>query len=81
MGKGEFQSSFRRYFAPVPSLPHTLFGFVQQQISELTSFLNSRGVPYEVREWKVGDYGWVVQPDAGDRPSAGEVGLAAVCTM
>eukprot|EP00903_Cladosiphon_okamuranus_P008220 g7913.t1 len=44
------------------------------QISELTSFLNSHRVPYEVREWKVGDYGWVVQPDAGNRPAAGEVG-------
>lgn len=50
-----------------------------QQISELTSFLNSRRVPYEVREWKVGDYGWVVQPDAGTRPSAGEVRLALPC--
>ena len=48
-----------------------------KQISELTSFLNSRRVPYEVREWKVGDYGWVVQPDAGNRPSAGEVSLVA----
>lgn len=27
-----------------------------------------------MREWKCGDYGWVVQPDAGRRPSSGEVG-------
>lgn len=45
----------------------------QTKISELTNFLNGRGVPYEVREWKIGDYGWVVQPDAGRRPAAGEV--------
>ncbi|CAN0279971.1 unnamed protein product, partial [Scytosiphon promiscuus] len=44
------------------------------KISELTNFLNSRGVAYEVREWKIGDYGWVVQPDAGKRPAPGEVG-------
>ncbi|CAB1110412.1 unnamed protein product [Ectocarpus sp. CCAP 1310/34] len=44
------------------------------QISHLTNYLNSRGVPYEVREWKIGDYGWVVQPDAGKPPAAGEVG-------
>lgn len=44
------------------------------KISELTNFLNGRGVPYEVREWKIGDYGWVVQPDAGRRPVPGEVG-------
>ncbi|CAN0509239.1 unnamed protein product [Ectocarpus sp. 12 AP-2014] len=44
------------------------------QIYHLTNYLNSRGVPYEVREWKIGDYGWVVQPDAGKPPAAGEVG-------
>lgn len=41
----------------------------------MTNYLNSRNVPYEVREWKCGDYGWVVQPDAGRPPSAGEVGF------
>ena len=27
-----------------------------------------------MREWKCGDYGWVIQPDAGRLPSFGEVG-------
>lgn len=50
-----------------------------RQMSQLTNFLNSQKVPYEVREWKIGDYGWVVQPDAGSRPSEGEVRLG--CKM
>eukprot|EP00752_Nemacystus_decipiens_P011970 g10611.t1 len=45
----------------------------KSQMSELSSILNSRRVPYEVREWKVGDYGWVVQPEGGKRPTAREV--------
>lgn len=80
MVPARLHAHFYFFFVPVSS-PHVHLSMLVRQISELTSFLNTRGVPYEVREWKVGDYGWVVQPDAGRRPTAGEVSLVRSCRL
>lgn len=63
----------KAYSAPIP---HTPIGSRPSgQLTELVNLLNGKRVPYEVRGWNYGEYGSVVQPDAGQAVRPGDVGF------